>query len=347
LLTSSSSASSNDPKLPRDHGRVQRMSGAALQTLRLEHCPLLTDSSVRSIALTCPHLRVLSLRGCVSIESIAPLRALWKVTARPSALGGDAAYVSLPSYPSSSAKHRASSAAPLSLASLFAATTSVTSDANPTRTAGAADAPTIRSCTTHLAAIFAVPPPPSPTSVAMIVRDGEEEEEEERAIEGLDREWDANQATPPSPVTGLFAAPLPPRASSSSSPFRSLGAPSPSDRLTALRAPPRSGSLVNLDVSGTGVAPAAVLDALRSTRSARLAPTKVHLERLLASGSTCTGRSGADQRWMPDQLEELAALVDVAVLKETDAGALHTSSRYEHPQLPYAEQLAYSGVRSH
>jgi hypothetical protein len=351
LLTSSSfSASSNDPDWPHDRGgRVQRLSGAALQTLRLEHCPLLTVSSVRSIALTCPHLRILSLRGCGSIESIGPLRALWKVTARPRALGGAAACPLLPSFPSSGgAKHRASRAAPLPLASLFAATTSVTSDGPPT--------PAIRSCTTtHLASIFAVPPPPpSPTSVAMIVRDGEEEEDdevEERTTEGLDREWDANRTTPPSPMAELFAAPLPPRASSSSSPFRSLGTPSTSDRLAALRAPRRCGSLVNLDVSGTGVAPAAVLDALRSANAfspSREAPIKVHLERLMARGSTCTSRSGADQPWMPDQLEELAALVDVGVLKETDVGgALPTSARYEPPQLPYVERLAYSGVRSH
>ena len=117
---------------------------------------------------------------------------------------------------------------------------------------------------------------------------------------------------------------------------------------------PKCGGLIELDVSDTGVSPAALLDALRVLAAAPT--TKVHLTRLMAastSGGARTSGGGDDdecqQVWMPHQLDDLADLLDVALLKETDVGILETSSSSCESQqlLPSVERLACSGVRSH
>jgi hypothetical protein len=338
LLLTSATTPSNEPNiLMHEHGCVQRASGTSLQTLRLEHCPLLTDAAVRSIALTCPNLHVLSLRGCRSVGSIVPLQALWKVAATTSPVFINATSpmgLSMPS--STSSGKQIGSAAPLSLASLFVATNAV---APPPRTT---NRPINARCRPpHLESMFAAPPPPSPTSVATIVNEGEEE-----TSEGSDLAWDPNaNRTSPLCLADLFAARDPPQnaAPAPLPAFRSIVGSS-----AALPGPRCGGSLIDLDVSDTGVPPAALLDALRSTREPsilKVAPTKVHLERLMASNSTTN--SGDCQLWMPRQLEELANLINVAAVKETDVGIFETTtSSYEPPTLHVA-RLAHAGIRSH
>jgi hypothetical protein len=339
LLTSATPPSSTDPDVwMHEHGRVQRTSGTSLQTLRLEHCPLLSDTAVRSIALTCPNLHVLSLRGCRSIESIVPLRALWKVaaTTSPVLINNVTSPTGLSVPSSTSSGKQIGSAAPLSLASLFVAT-SATTAAHPARAAAQRMG---RSRPPHVESVFAVLPPPSPTSVATIVNEAEEEATEG----GPDLAWDANaNRTSPLCLADRFAAP--------SMSAKSVPAPSPAFRSivgsssAALQGPRCGGSLIDLDVSDTGVPPAALLDALRSTRgptSVALFPTKVHLERLMARGSATT--SGDCQLWMPRQLEELADLIHVAAVKETDVGIFETTTSSNEPQTPC---VAHAGIRSH
>jgi hypothetical protein len=339
LLTSATPPSSTDPDLwMHVHGRVQRTSGTSLQTLRLESCPLLTDAAVRSIALTCPNLHVLSLRGCRSIGSVVPLRALWKVTTRTSPVPTSGTSPMGPSVPPSlSSGKQLGSAPPLSLASLFVAT-SATTAAQPARTTAQRMG---RSRRPHLESMFAVPPPPSPTSVATMVHGAEEEEATSEG--GPDLAWDANaNRTSPLCLADLFAAP--------SRSTQSVPAPSPAFRSVvgssaALQGPRCGGALIDVDVSDTSVAPAAVLDALRSTpgpTSVVLFPTKVHLERLMASNSTTI--SGDCQLWMPRQLEDLANLIHVSAVKETDVGIFETTTSSFEPQPLH---VAHAGIRSH
>jgi hypothetical protein len=343
LLTSATSlSSSTDPDVwMHEHGRVQRTSGTSLQTLRLESCPLLSDAAVRSIALTCPNLRVLSLRGCRSIGSIVPLRALWNVaatTTSPVLINNVTSPTGLPMPSSTSSGKPIGIAPPLSLASLFVAT-SATTAAHPARAAAQRMG---RSRPPHVESVCTVLPPPSPTSVATIVNEAEEE-----ATKDPDLEWDVkSNRTSPLCLADLFSAPSP-------SP-KSVPAPSPSFRSivgssAALPGPRCGGALIDLDVSDTGVPPAALLEALRSTpgpTSVVLFPTKVHLERLMARGSA-TNR-GDCQLWMPRQLEELANLINVAAVKETDVGIFETTttSSYE-PQTAHVERHAHPGIRSH
>jgi hypothetical protein len=59
-----------------------------LRKLALEDCPRLTNAVVRSIALHCPNLEELSLRGCCNISDLTPLKSRWKyheVDSQPSA----------------------------------------------------------------------------------------------------------------------------------------------------------------------------------------------------------------------------------------------------------------------
>jgi len=53
-----------------------------LRVLRIEDCPLLTEKCLRSIALACPNLRELSLKGCPNVESDEPLKDCWKKMTR-------------------------------------------------------------------------------------------------------------------------------------------------------------------------------------------------------------------------------------------------------------------------
>lgn len=57
--------------------------GNMLRKLCLEQCPLLTNATVRSIALTCPNLQSLSLRGNRQIDSVQALQECWKVEVLP------------------------------------------------------------------------------------------------------------------------------------------------------------------------------------------------------------------------------------------------------------------------
>uniref|UniRef100_A0A7S2VF14 F-box domain-containing protein n=1 Tax=Entomoneis paludosa TaxID=265537 RepID=A0A7S2VF14_9STRA len=50
----------------------------SIRKLVLDNCPLLTNSSLRSIATQCRQLEELSIRGCAGISDVTPLRELFK-----------------------------------------------------------------------------------------------------------------------------------------------------------------------------------------------------------------------------------------------------------------------------
>jgi hypothetical protein len=51
--------------------------------LAIEQCPLLTNSSIPSIALHCPNLEELSLRGNLQMDDISSLKLMWKLEPQP------------------------------------------------------------------------------------------------------------------------------------------------------------------------------------------------------------------------------------------------------------------------
>lgn len=53
---------------------------SALRKLQLDRCPLLTNASIRSIAIKCPVLESVSICGCTNVDDVSPLAPLLKTT---------------------------------------------------------------------------------------------------------------------------------------------------------------------------------------------------------------------------------------------------------------------------
>jgi hypothetical protein len=59
-------------------GQARTKTNNNLRKVVLDECPRLTNAVIRSIALRCPNLEELSLRGCCNISNLTPLKNRWK-----------------------------------------------------------------------------------------------------------------------------------------------------------------------------------------------------------------------------------------------------------------------------
>jgi hypothetical protein len=309
LLSPSLLARAGDRSTPHHSNliiKVHKDSGNALRKLRLEHCPRLSNSSVRSIAVTCPRLEALSLRGCPSIDSLDELCDLWK---RCFAVAAMATAVTL----SSIARSEAINVKPSASAGLLLALSSAAAKSKTDR---------------GLASMFDAPPA-SPTSVMAAVA----------SVDGAKPPAPSCNVPPSLPsqssmlLSSLFVPP--PALAKSTAAKPKLGGSAPvtdSRRTSALST---EGSLTNLDVAGTGITAASLFSSLsykRFVSSARGGQDahveKIVLERLVVPGPEQAEEDEADsdsdpcleRRPLPPQWRDLPERVDVARLREFRCG---------------------------